>query len=191
MALAGILQAALPYLPTLIAATQAARAVKKTPAEMAQEEQLRQQQYYTTQAADPNSELMKRYGAANEANNRRDFAATVEQLLNSNRRQTQLGRTPLFNGETADQDIWRAGQLGYVDAQRRSTEQAHNDILGLATGAGNAATGYGNMVKPQQQRNQGYADLTTQIGKTGTDILQKILQKQQAPAYNPVINWNS
>lgn len=187
MALEAILKAALPYIPTLLAATQAGRTLKKTPAEMAEAEQLRQQQYYTQQAADPNSELMKRYAASNEANNRKDFAAAVEQLLNSNRRQTQLGRTPLFNNETADQDIWRASQAGYVDAQRRSTDQARNDILGLATGAGNTASGYGRMVAPQQKRQQGYADLTTSIGQTGTDILSKVLNRQQ----QPVINWNS
>lgn len=185
MSFGELFKAAAPFIPTLISAMGANRALKQTPAEQMQAELLRQQMDYQRQAADPNSPLMKSYAAANEDKLRRDFAQSVSGLVNAQRRQTRLGRTPLFNAENADQQISRAAQLGLVDAENAAVENARKSLTGLAQGTSNTAAGFGNMVAGQKARQQGRADFNTGLAQTGTDLLSKVLTQTQPKIATP------
>lgn len=181
MGLNAILQAAIPFIPTLVGALGARQTLKPTEAEQSQLELLRQRQAYEAAAADPNSALMKQYTQAEDSRLNRNFSQSIQGLLEAQRRQTKLGRTPLFDAERGDEQIWRAGQKAYADNADVARDNARQTILGLATGAGTSASSYGGLVGGQQQRAQGQAQYATGLAQTGTDILQRILKSQQQP----------
>lgn len=161
------LAAALPYIPTVISALSANRANKPTQAERISS------QYYTA-AADPNSDLMRRYAQAEEAGLNRDFAQRINQLLNENRRQTRLGRTPMFDPETADQSLWRAGARYGAEAGDTARSNARRNLLGIADQ-------FAGMRQAQQGRQDRQAELLTQGAQTGTDILSQLLKRSGNP----------
>lgn len=189
MALSEILKQALPFIPTLVGAITARQTLKPTEAENTQANLLRQQLAYQQAAADPNSPLMKRYQAAENDRLNRNYAKSIQGLLDQHRRQVKLGRTPLFDQERGDEQIWRAGQMGYTENADTARDNARQTILGLATGAGNGATGVGSMVPQQQARQAGKAQYATGLAQTGTDILQRLLKAQEQSQPRATTAW--
>ncbi len=188
MAFTDILRDAAPFIPSLVGLLAANQQRKPTQAEQAQADQLRREQYLQEQVADPNSTLMQKYRAEDEATNKQDFATAVASMMRANQRNVRLGRNPLFDPETADQSIWRATQQGYGDIQQNSRANAQKTILGLAGGAGNLAKSYGGQIANQQGRQTQNANFLTGGAEVGTNILTKLLDqmnknKIQSPRY--------
>lgn len=164
----------LQLIPTVAAAYGAYKASQPTKAEGMQAQQLANQQYYQEQLADPNSQLMTAYANSERDRLDRTYAGSINDLITQNRRQTNMGRTPLFDAERGDQQIYRAQQLGYQQNADKSKELARQTISGLATGAGTSATGYGNAVANQQKRQTQEAYLPVNMANAGVSIYDAI-----------------
>lgn len=178
----------LSLIPTVAAAYSALKSSKPTAAENAQMQELANERYYQQQAADPNSQLMKAYANANRDQLDREYAGSITDLINQNRRQTALGRQPLFDPERGDQQIYRAQQLGYQANADKARAMAQQTIAGLAQGSGNLASGYGGTVANAQKRQTQQSYLPVNLANAGTSIFDAI---QRGSAATPDIAWQS
>lgn len=171
----------LSLIPTVASLYSAYKGSQPTAAEQAQSQQLANEQYYQQQLADPNSTLMQGYTNANKDLLDRQFAGSINDLVNQNRRLTAMGRTPLFDPERGDQQILRAQNLGFQQNADTARQQAGTTIQGLATGAGSLATGYGTTVANAQKRQTQQNLFPTAAAQGGSSILQSLFNKPQQP----------
>lgn len=139
----------LEYLPILqglgsaLFGNQALRqSTKRTPAEM-QNEQL------SNALSNPENPLFKRYQAQETDSALQDYQMGLQDLITANRRQSALGRTPLFDPERGGEDIWRATQLGRVSAGQQGTSAARQDIMNAI----NANRGASQVQRNRQETN--------------------------------------
>lgn len=175
----------LTLVPTVASLYSAYKSSQPTAAEQAQAQALANQQYYQQQEADPNSTLMQGYTNANKDMLDRQFAGTINDLVNANRRQTLLGRQPLFDPERGDQQILRAQNLGFQQNADIARQQAGQTIAGLASGSGSLASGYGNTVANAQKRQTQQNYLPVNEANAGTSILSSLFNKPQPTAAAP------
>jgi hypothetical protein len=167
-----LLAAAPIVLPALTSMFNANKANKPTGAERIAEK------YYSA-AADPESDLMRRYAAAEESRLNRDFSTRLQQLISQNRRQTSMGRTPLFDPETADQSLYRAGALYGAEAGDTARSNARSSLQGIADR-------YSGLIKPQQERQSNQAEFNTNVAQSGSDLLSLLLKRQQSPSLSQI-----
>lgn len=170
----------LSLVPAVASLYGAYKSSQPTAAEKAQDQALANQQYYQQQLADPNSTLMQGYTNANKDLLDRQFAGSINDLVNQNRRQTAMGRQPLFDPERGDQQILRAQSIGFQQNADQARENARRTITDLASGSGQLATGYGNTVANAQKRQTQQDLLPTTALQSGSTILQSLFNKPQA-----------
>lgn len=169
----------LSLVPTVASLYGAYKSSQPTAAEKAQSQELANQQYYQQQLADPNSTLMQAYTSSNKDMLDRQFAGSINDLVNNNRRLTSMGRTPLFDPERGDQQILRAQEMGYQQNADTARQQAGQTIAGLASGSGSLATGYGNTVANAQKRQTQSSLLPTTALQGGASILSSLFNTPQ------------
>lgn len=169
----------LSLIPTVASAYAAYKSSQPTAAERAQTQSLADQRTYQQALADPNSALMKSYASSNRDMLDRDFAASIQTLINQNRRQTLLGRQPLFDPERGDQQILRAQNLGFEQNADRARQMATQTLQGLASGSGSLASGYGNTVGNAQKRQTQQNYLLPNLATAGASIYDALKRQPQ------------
>lgn len=108
---------------------------------------------------DVNDPLYRQFAQEEEQTSKQDFAEALQQLINQNRRQQGMGRTPLFDAERGGEVIFRGTTRAAQDAKTEARNRALQR-LGMASDAarqsgslyGQAANVYG--AREQQQMAQ-------------------------------------
>lgn len=90
-------------------------------------------------AINPDSKTYQRLYSANQQQGQNDLAFQIAELQRQNRKNTELGRTPLFSPERGGETIFRGLMKGYQDNQdqaRRTTVDELNSGVSNLTGLG-------------------------------------------------------
>ena len=190
MSLGSFLSIAAQILPTAI---QLFRKPPATPTIPQQQQAVQQQQQFVTQQAqlaqalaDPSSPILARLAEQEEQTGFRELGRGVEDLIRRNRRLARLGRVPLFSGERADEQIFRAISLG----RERVRDTARQSALQRVTGAANILGGVagqqaqvaGGLQRIGQQQQAAASQRQQQIiqaARTFGDIISSREQRQQ------------
>jgi len=144
---------------------------KTTAAEKQQRKLLEQQAQLIRDSADPNSDIYKQQYGIETGNVARDYAKSIEEIVRTQRRNNNMGRTGLIDNERADETLSRLTNEGMVQANQQGRVNARNSILGMANSAGSLADSYGGLIDTQSQRGQNRSSILSSLTQSGVDAI--------------------
>ncbi len=91
----------------------------------------------THASVDTDSPLYQKIYGQQRQQGQRNLAETIAELQRQNRKQTSLGRTPLFNAERGGETLFRGLMSGYDDVQDQASTNTRDVLGGYATNLNN------------------------------------------------------
>lgn len=85
----------------------------------------------TNAMTDTNNPMYQNIYSQQKQQGQTNLAESIAEMVRQNRKQTQLGRTPLFNAERGGETLFRGVNKGYQDVQNQAADNTQG-ILGNA-----------------------------------------------------------
>lgn len=127
--------------------------------------------------ADPTSPMYQQVYGQYKQQNQNNLAQVIAEAQGQNRMNANMGRTPLFNANTGNGDIFRNLTQGYQNAGVESDQQTRSALQGALQGGAAALGGY-NSISPS-----GAAANAQKL--SGFDTLANLLKTKQTPTAQP------